>query len=77
MYDSFSIKTPPANSLIINFGGDRPNCMVTIKANGTIEFGADYTPDEAAKMFWDAVGRLHPFNRRKDEDGAPQSPSRS
>ena len=29
---------------------------VVIKPDGKIEYGEDYTPDAAAKAFWDAVG---------------------
>ena len=30
--------------------------MVTIHPDGSIEYGENYKPDEAAKAFWDAVG---------------------
>jgi hypothetical protein len=30
--------------------------LVTIRPNGEIEYGKDYTPDAAAKAFWDAIG---------------------
>lgn len=30
--------------------------MVVIRPDGTIEYDKDYTPDAAAKVFWDAVG---------------------
>lgn len=30
--------------------------LVTIHQDGTIEYGPNYTPDAAAKAFWDAVG---------------------
>jgi hypothetical protein len=30
--------------------------QVTIKPDGTIIYGEGYTPDEAARAFWDAVG---------------------
>jgi hypothetical protein len=29
--------------------------LVTIKPDGSLEYGSDYTPDAAAKAFWDAV----------------------
>lgn len=30
--------------------------LVTIRPDGTIEYGEGYTPDTAAKAFWDAMG---------------------
>ncbi len=30
--------------------------LVTIRPDGTIEYGEGYTPDAAAKEFWDAIG---------------------
>jgi len=32
--------------------------MVSLKMDGTIEYGPDYTPDEAARIFWEALGIL-------------------
>ena len=29
--------------------------LVTIHPDGTLEYGPDYTPDEAARVFWDAM----------------------
>lgn len=31
--------------------------LLTVRPNGTIEFGPDYRPDKAARAFWDAVER--------------------
>lgn len=31
--------------------------LVTIKPDGTIVYGPNYTPDEAARVFWEALGR--------------------
>jgi len=42
-------------SLVISLGTNQ-GPMVTIKADGTIEYGKNYTPDAAAKQLWDAVG---------------------
>lgn len=39
---------PPSSITIGNY--------VTLRPNGTIEYGKNYTPDVAAKAFWDAVG---------------------
>lgn len=30
--------------------------IVTIRPDGSIEYGEGYTPDAAAKAFWDAMG---------------------
>jgi hypothetical protein len=34
---------------------------VKVNSNGTIEYGEDYTPDEAAKAFWEVVKQYHPY----------------
>lgn len=44
---------PP--SIVIDGANGSP--LVTIKPDGTIVYGDGYTPDAAAKAFWDAVGR--------------------
>lgn len=31
--------------------------LVSIKMDGTVEYGKGYTPDEAAKQFWEAMAR--------------------
>ena len=36
--------------------GESPEAFVIIKPDGTIVYGKDYVPDEAAKKLWDAVG---------------------
>jgi hypothetical protein len=36
--------------------GKSPEAFVTIQPDGTIIYGKDYAPDEAAKALWDAVG---------------------
>jgi hypothetical protein len=50
----------PSN-IVICMGNAEP--LVTIRPDGTIEYGPNYTPDVAAKAFWDAIGVMHP-NRR-------------
>ncbi len=37
--------------------GTSTRILVTIKADGRLEYGPDYTPDEAAVCFWEAMGR--------------------
>ena len=46
-----------------NFVIANPEPIVTIKADGTMEFGKNYHPDEAAKIFWDAVARINPYRK--------------
>ncbi len=41
------------SAFVLSFSNE---AMVTIKADGTIEYGPNYHPDEAAKLFWAAVG---------------------
>lgn len=38
--------------------------LVSLKMDGTIEYGPNYTPDEAARVFWEALGIL-PRNTRE------------
>lgn len=44
--------------------------IVTIRPDGRLEFGEDYQPDEAARVFWEAVQRLTP-SPMIQEFGAP------
>jgi len=39
--------------------------LVTIRPNGVIEYGPDYTPDAAAKVFWEALGNSMPADRKR------------
>jgi hypothetical protein len=43
---------------IITINGDDGTPMVKIHPNGTLEYGPNYDPDEAARRFWDAM-RIH------------------
>lgn len=38
-------------------GTHRTRILAVIKPDGRIEFGPDYKPDEAAMVFWEAMGR--------------------
>ena len=44
----------------IQIMGENSAPLVTIHPNGTLEYGPGYTPDEAARRFWDALRRLAP-----------------
>ncbi len=46
---SIGVSQPEQQNLSI--GG-----LVTIHPDGTIEYGPGYTPDAAAKVFWQAIG---------------------
>lgn len=45
----------PQNIVIVSGGA---KTYVSIHADGTIEYGEDYKPDEAAQAFWAGVGRV-------------------
>jgi hypothetical protein len=55
---SFQIAPPPQNIVIL--GSDNQTPLVTIHPSGELEYGPGYTPDEAARRFWDAMRRLAP-----------------
>lgn len=59
---------PLAPSIVLPFN-NKP--MVTIRPDGTLEFGEDYQPDEAARTFWDAVEQM----ARNIQFGAPLNAS--
>lgn len=54
----FGLTQPAPPDIIIASGDGGP--LVTIHPNGELEYGPDYTPDEAARAFWDALRRLAP-----------------
>lgn len=47
----------PPNIVILSEDG---HPLVTIKPNGELKYGPGYTPDEAARCFWDALRYLAP-----------------
>ncbi len=47
-------KAQPGDMVI---GTSRERILVVVKADGRIELGPDYRPDEAAMVFWEAIGR--------------------
>lgn len=48
------ILTAPSNIVIAGRNGEP---LVTIGMDGTLTYGPHYTPDEAAKVFWEAMGK--------------------
>lgn len=50
---------PPKDSSITIYTGGK--ALVTLKTDGTLEFGEDYDPDEAARIFWQSVADGNPL----------------
>jgi len=44
--------------------------LVTIHPDGTLEYGEGYTPDEAARLFWEAMRQWAPKQFRRPTDAA-------
>ena len=51
---SITAADPLPGNIVIRPVHNRPP-LVTIHPDGTLEYGPDYTPDEAARVFWDAM----------------------
>lgn len=45
---------PPTSDLVI---GTARGVLVRIKPDGSLEYGLEYEPDEAARVFWEAMAR--------------------
>lgn len=54
-----TVKPPIEPSFQISAG----KVLVTIKPDGEIIYGDDYTPDVAAQAFWAAIGAQHPCRK--------------
>ena len=50
-----SVDPHPMRSVKIYRNGDQTDMLVSIALDGTITYGPNYTPDEAAKIFWNAI----------------------
>lgn len=50
--------TPPPPTITITGANGQP--LVTIHPDGHLDYGPGYTPDTAARAFWDALRRLAP-----------------
>lgn len=46
---------------------DQGNVIVTVKRDGTVEFGEGYEPDKAAKIFWESVVQYMPEHLRQEK----------
>lgn len=54
----YTITEPWVVSNIIQIGGGPDGWLVKINwKTGEIEYGPNYTPDKAAEIFWQAIGR--------------------
>lgn len=56
----------------ITINGAGGDAMVSISPDGNIEYGEDYTPDEAAKVFWEAIALQNPHALRAEIDELKQ-----
>lgn len=56
---SWIIPEPTAPAITI-LSQDNRTPLVTIHPTGELEYGPGYSPDEAARAFWDALRRLAP-----------------
>lgn len=56
---SLTVKAPEPISLLTIYG-EKGQLLVDIKPGEELEFGEDYTPDEAARIFWEAVAKAAP-----------------
>ena len=52
---------PEKDSLHILQIASTYSILVTLRSDGSLEYGPDYTPDEAAKIFWEAIASAHPY----------------
>jgi hypothetical protein len=57
------LKNKPGE-LVIGTSADR--ILVRIQTDGTLEYGPDYTPDEAAQVFWQEMARQRADFEAKD-----------
>lgn len=47
----------PVTSVIRIYRPDTGDMLVNILPDGTLEYGETYDPDEAARVFWEALAR--------------------
>lgn len=58
--EDITISAAQAQPSLITISNTVNKPIVTIRPDGRLEFGEGYQPDEAARVFWDAVQRLTP-----------------
>lgn len=63
--NDYTLKTAkPEDSLITIYM--HHEALVTIKPNGDLEYGKNYTPDAAAKIFWETLAKTNPAKLMKE-----------
>jgi hypothetical protein len=50
----------PKDADILRIQRPDGSALVTLHHDGSLTYGEGYTPDEAAKTFWDAIRRFMP-----------------
>ncbi len=58
MESSIPFSPPLVNVLTIHGVGHE--MLVTLRPDGTLEYGPNYHPDEAARLFWEAIAYAYP-----------------
>ena len=70
--ESFSLYTTTQSRIalstmgqpVIYIHGETGTALVTIHQDGRLEYGEGYTPDEAARIFWEAIAHMAPTSYR-------------
>lgn len=52
--------TGPRDVAVLEIRGEDGKRLVAIKPDGSVEYGENYTPEAAAKRFWDCMADLMP-----------------
>lgn len=50
-----------ADDLVFSIGVPSAKPLVTLRGDGTVEFGPDYDPDETARAFWEGLAARNPL----------------
>ncbi len=48
------------------------NEMVKVTSNGDVSYGKGYTPDQAARTFWEVLAKYHPVVCGQHKDETPK-----
>lgn len=62
--DTLAAPDASAALLVCNTSDHAP--LVTVHRDGRVEIADEYTPDEAAREFWLALGRMNPLQKERD-----------
>lgn len=76
-YNVFDISpaTVPTTYYAICICGTDGAPLVSIRGDGTIEYGPNYDPDETAKAFWQAMTHHRPYDPKTLPSTPYQDPS--